>query len=542
MSLELKFDPRTIEHLGVKMYSTLPPALAELISNAYDADSPGVAVEFIELNKTPKSILIKDEGDGMSLSDIQNKFLVIGRNRRNDDGDKPSNKFKRMPTGKKGLGKLALFGLANEIIVDTAKDGLRNRFKLNWTELLSSDSVYSPIIDIQDQQTERTNGTTIKLSDLKRKSPFDLNSLADSLSKIFSVDPSFSITLRKGTDIVRVDGERRYKDIDQQFQWTEKDLVKEDSPYHGKISLKFVTAKTPIPPSVGLRGITIYSRGKLVNAPEYFSEGTSSHFFQYLTGSINADFIDLLNEDVISTNRQSINWDQPDMADFREYLGELISETARDWRNKRAKKKEEDINTATGIDTEHWMSTLPTDVKGPVQSILTHMTKNEDISESLNPIVNALYNIVPEYPLLHWRHLHPSIKDGIYDMYINSQFGHAADQATKMYASKIRDIAKVDEDGARLANHFAYPKTGENPTITINDLSTESLRNMQEGQGHLTRGLMVGFRNPINHDPIKKVVPEIISELDCLNILSLVSYLVGKLDYAEEKLNNKKDY
>ncbi|HEJ1522148.1 TPA: ATP-binding protein, partial [Pseudomonas aeruginosa] len=87
MSLELKFDPRTIEHLGVKMYSTLPPALAELISNSYDADSPGVVVEFTEINKTPKSIVIKDEGEGMSLDDIQNKFLVIGRNRRNDDGD-----------------------------------------------------------------------------------------------------------------------------------------------------------------------------------------------------------------------------------------------------------------------------------------------------------------------------------------------------------------------------------------------------------------------------------------------------------------------
>lgn len=24
---EMKFDPRTIEHLGVRMYSTLPPAL-----------------------------------------------------------------------------------------------------------------------------------------------------------------------------------------------------------------------------------------------------------------------------------------------------------------------------------------------------------------------------------------------------------------------------------------------------------------------------------------------------------------------------------
>ena len=128
MSLELKFDPRTIEHLGVKMYSTLPPALAELISNSYDADSPSVVVEFTEINKTPKSIVIKDEGEGMSLDDIQNKFLVIGRNRRNDDGDKPSDKFSRLPTGKKGLGKLALFGLANEIVVDTIKDGLRNRF------------------------------------------------------------------------------------------------------------------------------------------------------------------------------------------------------------------------------------------------------------------------------------------------------------------------------------------------------------------------------------------------------------------------------
>ena len=37
--LVLKFEPKTIEHLGVKMYSTLPPALAELISNAYDADA-----------------------------------------------------------------------------------------------------------------------------------------------------------------------------------------------------------------------------------------------------------------------------------------------------------------------------------------------------------------------------------------------------------------------------------------------------------------------------------------------------------------------
>ena len=69
MSLELKFDPKTIEHLGVKMYATLPPALAELISNAYDADSANVVVEFTEVNKVPKGIVVKDEGEGMSLDE-----------------------------------------------------------------------------------------------------------------------------------------------------------------------------------------------------------------------------------------------------------------------------------------------------------------------------------------------------------------------------------------------------------------------------------------------------------------------------------------
>ncbi len=37
--LERRFDPQTINHLGIRMYSTLPPALAEIISNSYDADA-----------------------------------------------------------------------------------------------------------------------------------------------------------------------------------------------------------------------------------------------------------------------------------------------------------------------------------------------------------------------------------------------------------------------------------------------------------------------------------------------------------------------
>ena len=36
--LEMRFDPNVITHLGIQMYSTLPPVIAELVSNSYDAD------------------------------------------------------------------------------------------------------------------------------------------------------------------------------------------------------------------------------------------------------------------------------------------------------------------------------------------------------------------------------------------------------------------------------------------------------------------------------------------------------------------------
>lgn len=540
--LELKFDPNTIEHLGVKMYSTLPPALAELISNSYDADASEVVVEFMEQNGTPIAITVYDDGMGMTSEDIQEKFLRIGRNRRKYEGDEPSPRFGRLPTGKKGLGKLALFGLAKQIVVDTKKDGLRNRFTLDWDDLLASSDTYNPEMDLTDSKTRSGPGTIIQLSELKRKSPFDLEAIADTLSRIFIVDSEFRIVLKgPNNKTITVSDDRRYKKIEAQFSWSDKDLVSPDNEYHEKIQLSLITAVTPIPPSSGLRGIALFSRGKLVNMPEYFSDSTSSHFYQYLTGWIKADFIDLLDEDVISTNRQSLNWDNPDMAGFRDYLSSLVAEVGQDWRKKRANKKDKDLEQVTGINTEKWFGSLPPGIKESVEVIVKKLGGSEDVSESFTPVIKALYDIVPEYPLLHWRHLHPSIKDGVYEYYKNEQYGHAADQGAKLYAEKIRTLSGEDRDGADLGAVFGFKyeplskSVSRPPLVAVNDLSTESLRNIQDSQGHLLRGLMTGFRNPINHAPVSSVVPSVITELDCLNILSLVSYLAAKLDYAEER-------
>ncbi len=54
--LLLKFEPSTIEHLGVKMYSHIPPALAEIIANAYDACAEKVEVKLY--NGVEKKIIV----------------------------------------------------------------------------------------------------------------------------------------------------------------------------------------------------------------------------------------------------------------------------------------------------------------------------------------------------------------------------------------------------------------------------------------------------------------------------------------------------
>jgi uncharacterized protein (TIGR02391 family) len=438
------------------------------------------------------------------------------------------------------LGKLALFGLAKKVVVDTSKAGLRNRFLLDWDELLLAQGVYNPIAELADEKVARESGTVIQLSELKRKSPFDIEAIADSLSRIFTVDTGFQITLKDSTGkSVSISNERRYGNVEEQFKWTEKDLIDADSEFAEKIELTFIAAHAPISPSSGLRGIAIFSRGKLVNMPEYFSDSTSSHFYQYLTGWIKADFIDLIDEDVISTNRQAINWDNPDMSEFRKFLSKLVSKVGQDWRKKRAEKKDSELEQNTGIDKQRWLSTLPDGVKESVETIVNKMGGSEDVAETYAPVIKALYTLIPEYPLLHWRHLHESIKNGVQEYYKNQQYGHAADQGTKLYAKKLREFSGKDIDGVALAGLFtldydkATGKITRNPTIKIADLSSESNRNMQEGQHFLTRGLITGFRNPINHAPMAEVVPAVISEVDCLNILSLVSYLASRLDRAE---------
>lgn len=533
---KMGFDPGTIKHLGLRMYSTLPPAIAEIISNSYDADATNVTIRLTESDGHPEEIAISDDGIGLSFEEINSKFLIIGRDRRSEEGDNLSLKHKRLPTGKKGLGKLALFGLADTITVLTRQNGRENEFILDWDDLNASKGDYRPQATKRNKETDQTDGTIITLKSLKRKTPFDAPGLADSLARIFIFDKTFKLVIEDPTgDKISIDNKRKYDQLDEEFKWDLEDtlMVPKASEYSGKMKGALLTSEKPLAPGSGLRGITLFSRGKLVNMPESFSISTSSHFYQYLTGWISVDFVDLLDEDVISTNRQSIDWEHPEMAKLRIFLSEMVSRVRADWRKKRTDRKDEVIKEETGIDAKEWVATMPEGVKENMQHILDTLG-GEDALEKFPDIIGSLHKILPEYPELHWRHLHDDIRDRVKPHYVNKQYGVAASQGVQIYCEIIRKMTGSTKDGFDLVNRaFGSRPFAEPPTLQLNNLNTDSEKNIQEGQGQLSRGIVTGFRNPITHDPIDTTVPAVFSELDCLNILSLASYLVTRMDGAK---------
>ena len=148
----IKFDKNTIDHLGIKLYSQFPPVIAELISNAYDADAEHVK---ININYNNRQVIIIDDGNGMTYEEINDCFLVIGRNRRDAMKTDVSPVKGRKVTGRKGLGKLAVFGIASEIELISIKDNLKNGFSINYNELKSSEfDEYHPKVIYQNEATD----------------------------------------------------------------------------------------------------------------------------------------------------------------------------------------------------------------------------------------------------------------------------------------------------------------------------------------------------------------------------------------------------
>lgn len=113
---------RTLEHLGVQMYKQRTTAIAELVANAWDAGSNNVSItvpESDDYDRKSSKIIIEDDGNGMNTTEIQSSYLVVGRNRRTEGSNEVAG---RPVMGRKGIGKLAGFGIAEQMFISTKKE------------------------------------------------------------------------------------------------------------------------------------------------------------------------------------------------------------------------------------------------------------------------------------------------------------------------------------------------------------------------------------------------------------------------------------
>ena len=91
-------DLRVLDHLGINLYSNAAAVLSEAVANAWDADAKLVTVDIDD-----KQIAIEDSGIGMTLKEINDRFLKAGYDKRAQEGEVSA--AGRQFMGRKGIGK-----------------------------------------------------------------------------------------------------------------------------------------------------------------------------------------------------------------------------------------------------------------------------------------------------------------------------------------------------------------------------------------------------------------------------------------------------
>ena len=336
--LRMKIGLVVMEELGTRLHGTLPPVISDLVANAWDADATRVSVELPAGDIDEHSaVAVRDDGAGMSRDDVLRKYLRIDRRRRDEDGGRTPGGRDAM--GRKGIGKISAFGVADRIAVTTIKDGKRNGFEMDAGGILErardvaarkspvAGAAYEPAVTASDEDADGPDGTTVTLSGLKRKGRVVPGEIRKSLSDGFSVLGDGFRVYVNGDEVGQPE---RIAELNTEGTWG----VAGGSPW--KVSGS-ITA-TILPLDDADRGLAIMARGRRVQAPTAMGADSGEYPYRHITGRIHAEFMDD-DEDLVAADRQSVAWEHPRGealgAWCAEKLGKVSSELAERMRAKR---------------------------------------------------------------------------------------------------------------------------------------------------------------------------------------------------------------
>lgn len=186
---QMSIDLNVLNHLGLKLYSNVPAVLSEVVANSWDADAEKVDIEI-----KSDQITITDDGHGMTEADINEKYLTVGYEKRKREA-KQTHRYKRPVMGRKGIGKLSLFSIADIVEVQTVKNGKKSGFVMSAQKIEAeiskqNGSTYYPDPLSDDKITLDEDGTRIVLTELKKRVSQAPNALRKRLARRFSIKRS----------------------------------------------------------------------------------------------------------------------------------------------------------------------------------------------------------------------------------------------------------------------------------------------------------------------------------------------------------------
>ena len=166
--IDFNFTYFALRTLGNNLYSNPWVAVSELVANGIDANATKIRVLIDIRNKEFATIEILDNGSGMSIDDLTNKYAIIGRNKREEQKNEKT-------LGRKGVGKLAALYLTSHYYISTKTDNETSIWEINTAKYKDSDipglERVSEDIDIvahSEWDSYRT-GTLIKLVNVNLK-------------------------------------------------------------------------------------------------------------------------------------------------------------------------------------------------------------------------------------------------------------------------------------------------------------------------------------------------------------------------------------
>lgn len=447
-SLKMSIHTGMLESLGINMYTSIGKSLVEFIANGFDAEASTVKLyipfddiekargelreqakkeseggkrdDFTKIYETlPENleIIVEDDGHGMTVEQLENKFLIVNRNRRQAEKSDKSENGLRTVMGRKGLGKLAGFGVAEQVIVRTKRKGetYATTITMDFEEIKKCESVNEVKFDteFEDGLDTDSQGTKITLKKLRCDSlKSKEESIADTLSKNFYITgDDFKISLN-GTEI-------KDPDVDYEFVYppanhlnadgfaTHNVKVYEGFDYPILFNVKFrARANDDVKDgkvrgnlAAHMRGTRVYCNQRLAAGPTLFNLHTGMHNFHsqsYMECVIHADVLDRHETDLIGTNRSALKTDNEIVDAFVREATELMRLALYEhskYRDQVVKEEiEKDPVSRTVLDA---VSQLAAKNREPAKKILTMLAMSEGVdSEAYREVAPHLITAI----------------------------------------------------------------------------------------------------------------------------------------------------